>query len=834
MFRPLIPFTVSYIYGIVAAELFRYLPVTVSFVSLFLVAAVALGGFRKWGVAIRAIIVIAAVAGFFYMLCESRIPLDDVSHYASGEKMTLIGIVDEPPGFSSTKAAAPVRAIKILKGEKELQVSGRVRLSIYDPEAVLSYGDIIRFTGRLKAIRGFKNPGLFDYSGYVARQGIRASVSIGKSVNLSKIGIGGNPVLRKIYGWREEVRSSIRRGLSGPSSAILQAMVIGASEDLTPEVRDQFTAAGVTHILSISGSHLGFVTLLVFSTIRYLLIHLPYRMLCRMSLYIIPSKTAALATFPPVIFYTLISGGEVATVRSLIMALVCLTAIVIERDGDPVNTLIVAALLALLWDPQALFDISFQLSYMAVFSMIIVTDRFYNGIGSEDEQGWAKRYWRRFKMLMLLTIGATVATGPIVAHYYNQVTWAGLISNMVIVPYVGFAVLPVGLLTSLFALVSHADVIPFAWVNDLLLRFFYKMVRLFAGLPSAMIYTPSPGIPFIVSIYVFLLSLLFLKKEWARVFFLASILMITLSAGCSALVRDNEGVMRVTFVDVGQGDSALIEFPNREVMIIDGGGTFSETFDMGRSVLAPYLWNQGIRRIDYVVSTHPQLDHVEGLAFIAEVFDIGEVWTNGTKGVAARGFYDAVQRRGIREKTVYRGMDQRMIGGCRISFLNPPATNPKRQRKINDLSIVIRIACKDISLLFTGDIESEGMREIEAAGLRMKSRVIKVPHHGSRGSVEDGFISAVRPDIAVISAGYQNSYHHPSAEAISAYKNAGASVYRTDQDGAVTIEAKGGRLKIRRYEDSAFKGADFNDWRSMVRTEAQNLQKMMEGLSHGG
>ncbi|MBI5096380.1 MAG: ComEC/Rec2 family competence protein, partial [Nitrospirae bacterium] len=635
--------------------------------------------------------------------------------------MTLIGLIDEPPGFSSTKVAAHVRAMKLLKGGEELQVNGRVRLTIYDPEAALSYGDIIRFTGRLKAIRGFKNPGLFDYSRYVAREGIRASVSIGKSENISKIGIGGNPVLTRVYGWREEVRRSIRRGLSGPSSAILQAMVIGAIGDLTPEIRDQFAAAGVTHILSISGSHLGFVTLLTFFMIRYLLIHLPYRMLFRISLHMIPSKIAALGTFPPVIFYTLISGGEIATVRSLIMALVCLTAILIEREGDPANTLVVAALLVLLWDPQALFDISFQLSYMAVLSMIIVADRFHKEVDYEDEplmsqgltkgyenpachpepkakglmhrvnqilrcaqndskvagvfsdeQGWARRYWRKFKLLMLLTIGATVSTGPIVACYYNQITWAGLLSNMVVVPYVGLAVLPVGLLTSLFALVSHVDVIPLAWFNDLLLRLFYKMVRLFAGLPSAMIYTPSPGIPLILSVYLCLLSLLFFRKRWAKILLGASILMITLSLGCSALARDGEGVMRVTFLDVGQGDSALIEFPNGEVMIIDGGGTFSETFDMGRSVLAPHLWNQGIRRIDYVVSTHPQLDHIEGLAFIAEVFDIGEVWTNGTKGNAARGFYDAVQGRGIREVMVHRGMEDRMIGGCRIGFLNPP------------------------------------------------------------------------------------------------------------------------------------------------------------------
>ncbi|MBI5755425.1 MAG: DNA internalization-related competence protein ComEC/Rec2, partial [Nitrospirae bacterium] len=777
--------------------------------------------------------VIAAGAGFFYMLYDSRVPPDDVSHYATGEKVTLTGMVDEPARFSSKKVTANVRALKIFKGEEGLPVSGRVKVTVYDPDMELNYGDIIQFTGRLKIIRGFKNPGLFDYSGYVAREGFRAGVGIGKKENITKTGTGGSRFLRKIYQWREEIRLSITRGLSGPSSGILQAMAIGATGDLTTEVRDKFTAAGVTHILSISGSHLGFVSLLIFFMIRYTLIYLPYRILLRLSLYMIPSKIAALCTFIPLIFYTLLSGGEIATVRSLIMALVYLTAILIERDDDAINTLVIAALLVLLWDPQALFDISFQLSYMAVFSMIMVVERFHKKEGEEAPGRW-KRYSDKFILFLLLTLGATISTAPIVACYYNQMAWAGVISNMIIVPFVGFIVLPVGLFSSFLALIWHADVLPLAWLNDLLLGLLYRIVELFARFPWSVVYTPSPGIILIIVIYMFILSLLFIRYRWAKIALPLSIFLLTFDLGCSPMIRDKGGLMRVTFMDVGQGDSSFIEFPDGKVMVIDGGGTFSETFDIGRSVVAPYLWNAGIRNIDYMVLSHPQLDHMEGLIYLLDKFPVGEVWTNGIGSGASYSFDSIVQGKGIRHVSVYRGMKEMIVGGCRIRFLNSPLLKGGKGEKSNNLSVVMRLACKDISFLFTGDIEAEAMREIAAGNAILHSTVIKVPHHGARGSVEEGFISAAAPGAAVISAGYQNSYHHPSPEAISAYQRGGASIYRTDLDGAVIVEVRNGKREIKTYKDMAVEKADLNNFSSTLTTELSNLKKIMEGYRHGG
>lgn len=842
MQRPLIPFVISYIYGIIAAEMFRYLPVTVTVVSIpVFVAGVYLS---KANLAITVgrnkallwIIIIAAPTGFFYMLYDSRVPSNDISRYATGEKMTVTGIVDEPPmisSISSRKTVAHISAMEIIRGEDRSQVSGRVRLSVYDPEAVLSYGDIVRFTGRLKEVRGFKNPGLFDYAGYIGREGIRARVGIGKKKNISKIGKGGNRLLREIYDWREEIRLSIIRGLSGPSSAILQAMVIGATGDLTHEIRDRFTAAGIIHILSISGSHLGFVTLLSFITVRYALIYLPCRLLLKLSLHAIPSKTAAFITILPVTLYSALAGGEVATVRSLIMALVYLAAILMEREDDAMNTLIVAALLVLLWDPQALFDISFQLSYMAVFSMILITKRFYNR-GAEITGRW-RRYSERLKHLMLLTLGASLSTAPIVACYYNQITWVGLISNMIIVPFVGFAVLPLGLFTCFLGLISHTGVIPLAWLNDLLLNLLYRIVDFFAQFPLSVIYIPSPEFPFILLLYLFFISLLFLKDRWARLLLPLVIFSVVSYLAFNILYKDKGEMMRVTFLDVGQGDSALLEFPDGKVMVIDGGGTFGESFDTGRSIIAPYLWNAGISKIDYVVSSHPQLDHVKGLAYLADKFSVGEVWTNGRRTAASRNFDTAVRGRGIRELVVYRGTGDVMVGGCSIQFLNPSlnALNALNAlmtgNRENDLSIVMRVSCNDVTFLFTGDIEAEAMREIAGVNGSLAGKVIKVPHHGAKGSVEYSFIASVKPAIAVISAGYQNSYAHPSPETIFAYERNGAALYRTDLDGAIIIEAGDDRLKIKTYGDMVLRDAAFDNPRSLITVELSNLKKILRG-----
>lgn len=840
MRQPLFFITLFYICGITAAELFNYFPFSTLVITiLILIIIYYINRYAGKPLVVPLLIIVITISfGFFYMHLTSRIPTDDISNFASGEKITITGTVDEPVTRYTQRVVATLKASTILNGNNEKPVSGRVRLTIYDPETDLDYGDAIRFTGRLKKIRGFKNPGMFDYAAYVSRKGIRSSVSTGKKEGIEKIGEQGNPVFKTIYGWREKIRLSIVHGLSERSSSVLQAMIIGTTGDLTPEVRDKFAAAGVTHILSISGSHLGFVTFLTFFITRYLLTHVPYRLFLFMTLHATPSKIAALVTMPPIIFYSFLSGGEVATIRSLIMAIVFLLAILIERDDDSISTLAIAALLVLIRDPQGLFDISFQLSYTAVLSMIM-TVRMFNDMS--DKRNFTKGHRelrRKLILFLLLTVSATASTIPIVAHYFNQLTWTGMLSNPLIIPLAGFTVVPIGLVTSCLGLILNVDVIPLAAINELLMTIFLKMVDIFAGLPLSVIHTPSPDIIFIFFSYLFFTSLFFLKQRWAKTLSVISISLIAVLIACGMFYNHYNETMRATFLDVGQGDSALIELPGRKVMIVDGGGTFSDTFDIGRAVVAPYLWNKGIRSIDYMVLSHPQRDHVEGLIYLLDKFHVGEVWTNGMTSPATYLFDRSIQDKGIRHLKVNNNMEEKHIGGCSVQIINPPLLMPgshaSNSRLINDLSVVMKINCKDNSILFTGDIEKGQIRKIAEGRFVLRTNVIKVPHHGARGSVDNDFISNVMPDIAVISAGYQNSYRHPSTEAISSYKKVDAAIYRTDLDGAVLVTSRNGKTDVITYKDTLLKIISFDGLTSMLNSEFANLTLLMEGCCNGG
>ncbi|MCC6543823.1 MAG: DNA internalization-related competence protein ComEC/Rec2 [Nitrospirae bacterium] len=840
MRQPLVIITLFYIYGIATADLFHYFPIsTMTITVLVLITISGINRYRGKPLLVPILIMVTAISfGFSYTIYMERIPANDISNFASGEKMTITGTVSEPATHYSQRVVATLKSATIRKENHEVPASGMIRLTIYDPETELDYGNEIRFTGRLKNIRGFKNPCMFDYANYVSRKGIRAGASSGKKEAIIITGEAGNPIMKKIYRWREEIRLSIIHGLSFQSSAVLQAMIIGATGDLTPELRDKFTAAGVTHILSISGSHLGFVTFLAFFLTRCLFTHLPHSLFLRMTLYTTPSKISAIATIPPIIFYSVLSGGETATIRSLIMAIVFLLAILIERDDDPVCTLAMAALLVLIWDPQGLFDISFQLSYTAVLSMIITVSRYNDTGDGKVITKWHKVWQRKLMLLLLLTFSATVSTTPIVTHYFNQITWAGLLSNMIIIPYAGFTIVPIGLFTSCLGLILNVDVIPLAKFNEILLTLFLKMTDIFAGLPFSVIHTPSPDIIFIFFSYLLLISLFYLKQRWAKITLLISLFLIAVLIAGRMFSKPDKEMMRVTFLDVGQGDSAIIEFPGRKFMVVDGGGTFSDTFDIGRAVVAPYLWNKGIRSIDYMVLSHPQRDHVGGLIYLLDQFHVSEVWSNGITSPATYLFDRRIREKGIRHLKVNNNMEQKTIGGCSVQILNPPPDisgfQTENSRLINDLSVVMKITCNDNSILLTGDIEKEQIRKMDAGRTILRSNIIKVPHHGARGSVDSNFISYVRPDIAVISAGYQNSYHHPSAEAISLYKRAGTAIYRTDLDGAIIVKSSNGRNDVITYYDTLLKKVSSDRVTSILFSEFINIKKAIGGYCNGG
>jgi len=264
--------------------------------------------------------------------------------------------------------------------------------------------------------------------------------------------------------------------------------------------------------------------------------------------------------------------------------------------------------------------------------------------------------------------------------------------------------------------------------------------------------------------------------------------------------------LRITAVDVGQGDCTLVEFPGGRRALIDGGGFYDDSFDVGKNVVAPLLWKKKIQKVDFLVLTHPDPDHLNGLKFIARTFRVEELWDSGLESDSPyfQEFMSIVQQKGIRRISLFRGNPPRTINGVVVQPLHPrreavPVHPLRRPFKTNNLSLVLRLVFGDQTFLLTGDIEKEAEAELVASGVDLESRVIKVPHHGSLTSSTPRFLSKVHPETAIISAGKKGVFHLPNPKIVRRYEGLGCRIFRTDRHGAITLETDGKGLKVRTF-----------------------------------
>jgi competence protein ComEC len=592
-------------------------------------------------------------------------------------------------------------------------------------------------------------------------------------------------------------------------------------------------ASGTVHLLSISGSHLGLIALVVFFVVRRMVLWLPERLLVRLTRVVMPSQIAAVATAVPVTFYALLAGGQVATIRALVMILVYLAAVIIRRDDDIFNALAFAAILILAWDPRALTDVSFQLSFLSVLCIALGLE-WWSARETQPTDADAPRWSRSLKSntaaLLITSAAAGVGTAPLVAYHFNQVNWVGLVSNPIAIPLAGILVVPLGLASGMVAAVSHVPELPLAEWNAAALAVLLRVVDFFGSWPLAIAHVAAPPIALLAVCYVVLAALVDRRvKPWKRGLAGGALVVLAMPWMMGTPRWMSGAGLEVTFLDVGQGDGAVIRFPSGRVMVVDGGKRFYD-LDAGRLVVAPTLWNQGIDRIDYLVATHPQIDHIGGLLFVSDRFPIGEVWMNGRRPDrwAAREFEELLVRRRIPTSTIPEKQPL-WIDAVRVWRINPWAESPfaplPKHGSENDRSIVLRVEYGRASILLTGDIEAAGERALVDANPQwnlLRSTVIKVPHHGSRSSLDPTFLRAVAPKVAVISAGATNTYGHPAPQTLRAYKRLKAAVFRTDLDGAVKIVTDGTRLDVFRYSDLTTQEVAWGS--GMVATEWRNLR----------
>ncbi len=800
--RPLIPVVLTYGTGVLAAALLPFTPVFLLFAILLLLTTTGLALWTKRHALATALILFGFLlfgALRYIQVVHPQGPfhLSKVSNAQLKEKVEVEGTIVSspetiPPGGgwrreSRVRFLTHVQALT-LDGVRYSTKSG-ARLSIVGPVQDYRYGHRIRGHFRLRRPRGYWNPRAFNYRRYAITHGFYLE---GWSRDQGDIEIldreGGSPILRGIFDLRKTMLERMDAAFPGVEGGMLKAIVLGDTSGLTAQVREAFLDSGTYHILVISGLHVGFLAGSLFFLSRAARI---------------PLSAASLITVLGVVFYTLLTGGSPPIFRAALMMSLYLVALVVGRERDLANAVALAAFLLLLWNPLYLFDAGFQLTFVATGTILVALHRW--------DLSRFPRVGRWILASLVASTAATLATGLLLAFHFNRVSLMGIMANLVMVP-LGGILTAVGMAYSILLLILPKGIPLLQLGVSLLARGMISTASLFARVPLASIrlYTPTPLM--MVTSYG-LLGVILLPAVRRRGLLLGVTTMLLVGQVAWKLFPVEQGGIEATFLDVGQGDAIFLALPGRRTMLVDGGGSLDDRFDIGERVVAPYLWNHWVRRLDVVALSHPQPDHIGGLRAVLKNFPVGEVWESGYPSTAPtyRWLHDFVRKQGVPLRRITRG-DRIPLGSeVVVTVLHPPKSFVIRRQGrtsalVNNNSLVLAIDHPQVRLLLTGDIEKEAEASLLGAGLVLQADLLKVPHHGSRGSSSGSFLRSVRPRWAVVQAGDRNPFGHPHPEALSRYAAQGVTVFRTDQHGAVTFEFRDGTVRHRTHRPEVWAG----------------------------
>lgn len=732
---------------------------------------------------------------------------------------------NEPISFSGTTVYQPERGEAwdacYAVGELQLlsdpaqQVSAKVLIR-FQELLPLRYGKGLTLTGVLRQPQSKRNPGGFDYQAYLAQQGV---VGIIDTKGLLRIGEqGGFPPLR----WIETLRLRTERLIDGiytkpdvenpllePSlhAQLLKGILLGKRSDVPTETLEIFRNSGTFHVLAVSGLHVGLVAM--FCYFGFSIFRLPQKILC-------------LLTIIAVLIYACLVGFRPSVFRASLMAILFLCATLIDRDADLFNLLGFAALVLLLLNPLQLWDVGFQLSFVAVASIVYFVPKMEQplrrlweraeGLPSESEDSvLTKLRNATIKWVVLsylVTFAAQIGTGPLIAYYFYRAYPLGIIVG----PFA------VGLVSLIVAVGMASVCVGFIWLpfaklfgvlNHVIISLFLSLIGIFGQIWGVVKLTPPTFGLFALYIAICLgiTHWRVVYRQW-KITSLIGLSVITIWVWNTAL-HEKGRLLEVTTLDVGQGDAAIVRFPDNRTMLIDGGIQRSYydkqkrkrvEYDVGERIIEPYLDFHGIRELDMVVLTHPDLDHGGGLAYILQNFKVGRVLGISDMPLNSethRRLHTIVNTRNIPYSFPYAG-EIEFTSTATLNLLHPidaSSTNLLDTDK-NDDSLVMKIIYGEVDILFTGDIGKNAELRLIASGQDLRSEILKVPHHGSRTSSSAPFLDAVQPRYAIFSLGQGNRYQFPHADVVNRYQARECPMLRTDESGAITLRTDGKRCWI--------------------------------------
>ncbi len=577
-----------------------------------------------------------------------------------------------------------------------------------------------------------------------------------------------NPLLRLALAYRRVFTAQAQGLGDAPAAALVQGMVLGDYRQLGAGDLKAFRLTGLIHLCAASGLNLAILVAFIAWLGRR---------------FRLPARAIMAVQAPVLICYALAVGLSVPVVRATVVALLAVAAFLLGRDFDLLPAM-GAAVLYLVWeDPGAAAGVSFQLCFAASLGMALFHRPLRGTVGA-GKTGVVE--------MLAATLAAQLAVGPILLCHFGEVSVLAPVSNLLVLPLVP-AVMALAMLSALLG----AAGLPLAGVlmqaAGLLARGILNVAHALASPAWAAICIHGFSPLWTAAYYPALATALLARGGWRRAgravlaLLLAAVLCAGLLPHAGGLAAD--GGTRITFIDVGQGDATLLQMPSGATVLVDGG--------LEERVLASDLLARGVRRIDVVVISHPDADHIGGLEGALERCEVGMVVHPATKSSGQAGRLLAMAEEMGVEVHIMRAGDRLGLSDLQLTAYGPPQDIPD-DVDTNEYSLVLRAEGAGFSLLLTGDVEEEGEGMLLRGGAELESDILKVPHHGGFCEVNDDFFARVDPEIAVISVGADNPYGHPSAATVASLERGGCAVYRTDESGDIVVHVAQGGYRVER------------------------------------
>ena len=806
-------------------------------------------------------------------VCAYRSPLFlwFEAHPPGGGPVILHGVLREDAALtpSGVSLAIDVRAIEPCDPtvhetpgrNGSCATRGGVRLAVTGSLAAGAMGEwragrAVRTTSTLRQPTTYRNPGVPDDQRALARRGIALVGSV-KSAAMVELTARGSRLAEWASAFRARVRAVLAATVapwSVRSAGVAAAIAIGDRTGLAQDDEQRLQAAGTYHVIAISGGNIAILTMLLLGAGRWLGTS---------------PRTGAAVAMVVLLAYGRITGSAPSVDRAISAAVLFLAGRVLEQRGPSINILAGAATLGLAASPAAVFDPGFLLSFGATLGILIgvprltsaLADAGYGGLSafatsgsggpsasalagyggpsaaqgrsgtrpeSRRRRGGGRRpaasilaLLRRLvgaaATLVAATVAAEIALAPIGAALFGRVTGAGLLLNLAAIPLM--TVVQAGSLAALGAWLVDPDLArACGYIVHLAARGLIDSARLVDLVPWLSRALAPPAWRLVAAYYCALIVALLRTRASRGAAVLTAFLGLVIVVGSHATARDGvalppRGVLRLVFLDVGQGDSTLLMLPNGRAFLVDAGGLPAAplqdpmegpAFDIGDRVVSPALRAFGVRSLDTFVLTHGDPDHIGGARSVIRSFRPQAIWEGVPvpRNDPLRWLAEAADHVGAEWRTV-QAADHLRIAGVDIHALHPPPPEWERQRVRNDDSIVLVVRMGQVSVILPGDIGREGearaLKHLEAAPLT----VLKAPHHGSATSSTREFLDAARPAAVIVSAGRANRFGHPAPSVVERYRALGVAMFSTAEDGAVILDTDGESVWIRTWSGRA-------------------------------